>query len=131
LHPIPIGKRPFETVHVDHVGLFVTTTDGFKYILVMVDNFTKYMSLYAVEDTSAEQLIVQVKRFVDTFGLPGRLITDRGSCYTSGVFEEYCRQQGIRLVRTSSRHPQANEQVERTHSVVIATLRTAGVDSDG
>jgi len=131
LHPIPIGKRPFETVHVDHVGPFVTTTEGFKYILVMVDNFTNYVSLYAVEDTSAEQLIVQVKRFVDTFGLPGRLITDRGSCYTSGVFEEYCRQQGIRLVWTSSRHPQANGQVERIHSVVMATLRTAGVDSDG
>lgn len=79
LHPIPVGKRPFETVHVDHVGPFVTTTDGFKYILVMVDNVTKYVSLYSVEDTSAEKLITRVQRFVETFGLPGRFITDRGS----------------------------------------------------
>jgi len=43
LHPIPIGKRPFETVHVDPVGPFVTTTDVLKYILVLVDNFTKYV----------------------------------------------------------------------------------------
>lgn len=27
LHPIPIGKRPFDTVHMDHVGPFVTTPD--------------------------------------------------------------------------------------------------------
>lgn len=35
------------------------------------------------------------------------------------------------MVWTSSRHPQANGQVERTHSVVMATLRTAGIDSNG
>jgi len=28
LHPIPIGKRPFGTVHVDHVGPFITAPGG-------------------------------------------------------------------------------------------------------
>jgi len=37
-HPIPIGKRPFDTVHIDHVGLFATTPDGFNYVLTIVDN---------------------------------------------------------------------------------------------
>jgi len=72
LHPIPIDDRLFETVHLDHVGPFLTSADGFKYILVVVDNFTKYVSLCAVEDSSAEKLIIQVQRFINTFGLPGR-----------------------------------------------------------
>ena len=29
LHPIPIGKRPFDTVHIDHVGLFMTTPHAY------------------------------------------------------------------------------------------------------
>lgn len=33
-------------------------------------------------------------------------------------------EQGIQLVLTSSRHPQANGQVERAHSVVMAALMT-------
>jgi len=116
---------------MDHVGPFVTTPDGFKYVLAIVDNFTKFVSLYAVKDTSAEQLIGRVQLFVDTYGLPRRLVTDRGSCYTSGAFELFCLQRGIVLIWTSSRHPQANGQVERSHSVVMAALRTAGVEPDG
>ncbi|CAI6343042.1 unnamed protein product [Macrosiphum euphorbiae] len=131
LHPIPIGKRPFDTVHIDHVGPFVTTPDGFKYVLTIVDNFTKFISLYAVKDTSADQLIERVQLFVDTYGLPRRFVTDRGSCYTSGAFELFCLQRGIVLIWNSSRHPQANGQVERSHSVVMAALRTAGVVPDG
>jgi transposase InsO family protein len=126
LHPIPLGKRPFDTVHVDHVGPFITAPGGLRYILVMVDNFTKFVVLQAVSSTKAEPLIECLKRFVDMYGLPGHLITDRGTCYTSGAFEQFCTDQGIKLIRTSSRHPQANGQVERTHSVVMASLMTVG-----
>lgn len=130
LHPIPLGRRPFETVHMDHVGPFVTSRDGNKYILVLVDNFTKFVVLYAVRSTSAEALLASVKKFVQAYGLPRRFITDRGTCYTSGAFENYCVEQGIRLVLTSSRHPQANGQVERAHSVVMGILRTRQEDPD-
>ncbi|CAI6371848.1 unnamed protein product [Macrosiphum euphorbiae] len=126
LHPIPIGTRPFGTVHVDHVGPFITAPGGLRYILVIVDNLTKYVTLYAVSNTGSEPLIKCMQLFVKQYGLPGRLITDRGTCYTSGAFEDFCAAQGIKLVWTSSRHPQANGQVERTHSVVMATIMTMG-----
>lgn len=32
LHPIPIGKRPFDIVHLDHVGPFSTTSSGRMYM---------------------------------------------------------------------------------------------------
>lgn len=127
LHPIPIGKRPFETVHVDHVGPFITTKAGKRYILVMVDNLTKYVPLFAVKSTTADELIECMKSFVGGFGLPGRLVTDCGSCYTSGAFERFCVEQGIQLVLTSSRHPQVNGQVKRTHCVVMSTLMTLNI----
>jgi len=84
LHPIPLGKRPFATMHV---GPFVTALGGFRYILVLVDNLTKYVSLYAVPDTKTRLLINCVAQFIKEYGLPGRLIIDRGTCYTSGTFE--------------------------------------------
>ena len=36
LHPIPPGKRPFEIVHVDHLGPFITSTKKNKYILAAI-----------------------------------------------------------------------------------------------
>lgn len=116
-----------ETIRDDHVGPFITTKAGKRHILVMVDNLTKYVSLFAVKSTTADELIDCMKSFVGGFGLPGRLVTDRGSCYTSRAFERFCVEQGIQLVLMSSRHPQANGQVKRTHSVVMSTLITLNI----
>jgi len=83
LHPLPIGGRPFETVHADHVVPFVTTERGNKYVLVFVDSFTKFVLFYAATGTGAEETIFCVQRFVGTYGLPKRLVTDRGTCFTA------------------------------------------------
>ncbi|CAI6345947.1 unnamed protein product [Macrosiphum euphorbiae] len=90
LHPIPPGRRPFEVVHADHVGPFVTSTEGNRYILVLVDNLTKYVCLFPVTDTSTEGVLYVMDEFINRFGLPRKLITDRGSCFTSHRFENYC-----------------------------------------
>jgi hypothetical protein len=48
LNPIEPGKRPFETVNLDHVCPFVKSTKGNRYILVLIDNLTKFVKLYPV-----------------------------------------------------------------------------------
>jgi len=103
LHPIAVGKRPFDTVHLDHVGPLVITSNGSKYVLTFVDNFTKYVNFYPVAITSADETLQCVKKFVNAYGLPQRLISDRGTCFTARVFENDC--QGIKHILTSTRHP--------------------------
>lgn len=53
LHPIPPGRRPFEIVHADHLGPFITTPRQNKYILGIIDNLTKYVSIVPVKNVSA------------------------------------------------------------------------------
>lgn len=91
---------------------------------MLVDNFTKFVKLYPVGATGADALLRCTGQFVNAYGLPRRFITDRGTCYTSKVFEKFCLEQGIQLVLTSSRNPRANGQVERVHSVVMAAIIT-------
>jgi len=93
--PIPVGRSPFDTVHMDHIGPFVTTPTGNKYILVMVDNFTKFTCLFAAKDTSTDRVIFSLTTFIQMFGLPNRLVTDRGTCFTARKFEEFCEEKGI------------------------------------
>lgn len=43
LHPIPPEKRPFEIVHIDHLGPFETSKTKNCYLFVIADNLTKYL----------------------------------------------------------------------------------------
>jgi len=122
LHPIPPGRRPFAIVHADHVGPFFTSTKGNRYILVLVDNLTDYVCLFPVTDTSTEGVLYALDDFVNRFGLPRKLITDRGTCFISHRFENFCMSRGVTHILNSTRRPQANGQVEQINSTILAML---------
>ncbi|GBN93174.1 hypothetical protein AVEN_126605-1 [Araneus ventricosus] len=108
LHPIPAGRRPFAVVHLDHLGPFVTNSKRNKELLVIIDNMTRFVRLYPVRDTSSKNVLKSVKIFVEEFGLPNRITSDRGSCFTSHEFERFCGENGISHNLNSTSHPQGN-----------------------
>lgn len=123
LHPIPPGKRPFEVIHLDHIGPFVRSTAGNNYILVLVDNLTKYVKLYAVRSCNTESVLKCLTTFVQVYGIPKKIISDRGTAFTSQQFEKYCGMKGIRHTLILVRHPQANGQVERVNATLVPVLQ--------
>ncbi|KAF0716778.1 CCHC-type domain-containing protein, partial [Aphis craccivora] len=122
LHPIPTGRRPFEVVHIDHLGPFETSATGNKYLLVLVDNLTKYTHLYPYRTTDTTGVLNRLTKFCDTRGIPGRIISDRGTCFTGKAFGDFCLSRGIRHTLNSTRHPQANGQVERANRTIVPLL---------
>ncbi|KAK8772700.1 hypothetical protein V5799_024055 [Amblyomma americanum] len=124
LNPIPPGRRPFESIHADHLGPLVRSKKGNKYILVVIDNLTKYVRLFPSRDTSAKSVIKSCEDFTFRHSLPERIITDRGTCFTSKAFEEFCKARGIQHVLNSTRHPRANGQVERVNRTLVPTIMT-------
>ncbi|UYV75780.1 hypothetical protein LAZ67_13001327, partial [Cordylochernes scorpioides] len=125
LHPIKSGKRPFSIVHMDHVGPFVRSTKGNQELLVIVDNLTRFVRLSPVRNTSTQNVLKVMKSFVNDFGLPDKIISDRGSCFTSRQFEEFCRGKGIHHTLNSTKHPQGNGMVERVNRTVLSTIATS------
>ncbi|UYV74922.1 hypothetical protein LAZ67_12001810 [Cordylochernes scorpioides] len=116
------GKRPFSIVHMDHVGPFVRSTRGNQELLVIVDNLTRFVRLSPVRNTSTQNVLKVMKNFVNDFGLPDKIISDRGSCFTSRQFEEFCRGNGIHHTLNSTKHPQGNGMVERVNRTVLSTI---------
>lgn len=129
LHAIHPGRRPFEIINIDHVGPFVRSTSGKTHILVVIDNLTKYVKLYAVHGTGADPAIKALKDFVLNYGVPRRIISDRGTAFTANAFENFCQQRGIVHSLISVRHPQSNGQVERVNATLVTTLQ-ANMTSD-
>lgn len=112
LHPIPKVEAPFEVVHVDHLGPFSKSKKGHQYVIALQDGFSKYCFLEAVADTSTTGVIKALKAMVYLFGVPRRLICDRGTAFTSRAMKVFCKENGIQLVIHSLNLPRANGQVE-------------------
>jgi len=115
LHPIPPGKRPFQVIHVDHLVPFETSTSNNKYLLVIADNLMKYVQLYPCATTDAAGVICILKKFCDDRGIPDRIISDRGTCFISRAFYQFCLDREIAHTLNSTRHP----QVKRANRTTI------------
>ena len=83
--PLPVSKRPWESISMDFLGGFPTTQWGHDYIFVVVDQFNKMAILIACTKTvTAPQVAKLFFQHVWTyFGLPSSIILDRDGCFLS------------------------------------------------
>ncbi|RVE45095.1 hypothetical protein evm_010283 [Chilo suppressalis] len=110
LYPLPKHAQPFHTLHLDHLGPFVETKNKNKYLLVMVDAFTKFVFILPIRSTKTSCTIKELEIVSKTFGNPKRLITDAGTAFTSKEFSQYCTDRNIRLHAVAT---EANRHRER------------------
>lgn len=124
LHPIPKADIPFQTLHADHLGPFVRSRRGNTYILAIIDSFTKFITIRAVRDTKTSTAIRIFKEHFSIFGTPSRLITDRGSCFTSAKFKSFIGNINIKHILNAVATPRANGQIERYNRTILNALST-------
>lgn len=107
-HLFPIEKIciPFHTMHIDHLGPFVRSKNGNTHILTIVDGFTKYVFVRAVKNMKTKTKVLQ-NIFFD-FGLPARIVSDRGTSFTSSAFKAFCDEHGIKHILNAVACPRAN-----------------------
>jgi transposase InsO family protein len=124
LHNIEKVPVPFHTVHIDHLGPFPKSTRGNTHVIGYIDAFTKYIVLKACKNTSTSGAVKLIEAESTHFGLPSRIISDRGTGFTSKQFEKYCDDNNIKHVLNATKTPRANGQIERYFGTVCAALRT-------
>ncbi|CAH2101266.1 unnamed protein product [Euphydryas editha] len=59
------------------------------------------------------------------FGIPSRLITDKGTSFTSKTFRDFINLHGIKHITNAVATPRANGQVERFNRTILDALFTA------
>jgi len=64
----------------------------------------------------------RLDKFCGARGIPDRIISDRGTCFTVKAFKIFCDTRGIKHTLNSIRHPQANGQVERANRTIVPLL---------
>jgi len=115
---------PMERVHLDILGPLEETVRGNRYILVMVDQFTKWVELEALPEQTAELTAkATVNRFFSSLGCPSHIHTDQGRNFDSNLFKSLCDLLRIAKSRTTAYRPSSNGQVERYNRTILQMLR--------
>ena len=127
LQTIPLSW-PFAVWGLDIVGHFPRAVGGYRYLLVAIDKFTKWVEVEPVRTITAQAAIKFIRGIVCRFGVPNRIITDNGTQFTSGAFKAYCSELGTKICFASVAHPRANGQVEGGNAEVLRGLNMKTFD---
>ena len=101
-----------ERVHLDILGLFPKSHSGNVYILMLVDQFTKWLECYPLPDQNAETIPkAMVEGFIARFGCPLQIHTDQVRNFIGNLFTQVCQLLQIVKTRTTPYHPASNAQV--------------------
>ena len=125
LVPLSPPDACWQTLGVDLIVDLPQTRDGYDTICVFVCHLSKMVRLVPT-DTSLDAIAFAKMFFREIFphyGMPQKIVSDRGSQWNSTFFQEICRLAGVQLSLSTSHHPQTNGLVERTNEVVETALR--------
>ena len=116
---------PNDLVTVDYYGPLPMARGGNQYIFVMLDAFSKYVSLYTMKSATARMTLKKIfNNFIPKFGKPKRILSDHGTQFTAALCKNQLESEGITVLYSSIRHPQSNptERVMRELGRLFRTL---------
>ena len=126
LRPLPVSQI-FNRLHIDILGPLPKSKEGFRYILMIVDSFSKWTEALPLHTMEAREIAWQLyDEIICRYGCPDSILTDRGQNFMSLLLKELCKILQITKLSTSSYHAACNAQVERMNSVVLQKLRIYG-----
>ncbi|KAI0515512.1 hypothetical protein KFK09_008177 [Dendrobium nobile] len=121
------AEKPLQLLHGDICGpITPATPSGFRYFLLLVDDFSRYMWVYLLKSKSeAHSVFSKFKIMVENESEMKikALRTDRGGEFQSFEFKKLCKENGIKRFLTAPYTPQQNGVVERRNQTVMSMAR--------
>ena len=115
---------PGYAVGID-VGTLPWSEDGYRYFLLMVDLFTRYIEIQPMKDQCARTLVEAFERgwIYRGHGVPQTILSDQGRNVDGETFREFCKILGVEKKRTSPYRPQADGMSERNIGMAKQVIR--------
>ncbi|KAJ0620998.1 putative RNA-directed DNA polymerase [Helianthus annuus] len=130
--PFPLSehksKHVGDLIHLDVWGPYrVTSRDGFKYFLTVVDDYSRVVWCYLLKskievfeniESFYELILTQFKKRVKVFR------SDNGTEFVNHKMDMFCKSKGILHQTTCAYTPQQNGVVERKHRHLLNLARS-------
>jgi hypothetical protein len=117
--------KPLTRVHADILGPLPTTQKNNKYILGIVDSFSKWLIAVPMVDQTAISVVEAfVESLLTKFGMIQYVITDNGRQFTSLIFDELSKIYNFKHIKSTAYRPETNGQIERENATIANMLST-------
>lgn len=81
-----------------------------------------------VRSTKTKYVIRAMSDLINIFGVPDRVISDRGSAFTSHTMKTFCAEFGIKHILNAVATPRANGQCERFNRTILSSIAAMNGD---
>ncbi|WVZ80196.1 LOW QUALITY PROTEIN: hypothetical protein U9M48_027690 [Paspalum notatum var. saurae] len=127
--PLKVPEWKWEEITMDFIVGLPRTQKGYNSIWVVVDRLTKIAHFIPVNTTYSDARLAElyISRIVCLHGVPKKIISDRGSQFTSRFWEQLHDSLDTKLRFSTAYHPQTNGQTERTNQVFEDMLRACAI----
>ncbi len=128
-HRPPPGRlirstQPFERINMDFKGPLPTSSKN-KYILTIVDEYSRFPFAYPCSDISTSTVIKCLCNLFTMVGMPSYIHTDRGNAFMLSDLWSFLFNHGIASSRSTPYNPQGNGQVERYNGIIWKSILLA------
>jgi len=107
------ATEPFSGLAMDLLGPLPTSENGFRFILVICDRFTKLTRVFPLRETTALVIAsVFLDHWVGAYGFPDTVLTDNGPQFAAVFLQGVMGMIGVITNFTTPYQPQTNGQVE-------------------
>ena len=113
---------PMLRVSMDTVGPFPEAS-GYAHVLVIIDCFSRFVELYPVKSTTAEEAAITLLWHVGRYGCPEQIQSDRGPQFVNNVIQAFKANIGADTALSLAYSHQENGLVERANREVLRHLR--------
>ena len=128
-----VATAPLDLLHVDVTSIETTLelnqSPRVANVLVFQDHFTKHVLVYVTPNQTVKTIAKFLYGgYISIFGALARLLSDRGTSFTSSIIDELCKILGIQQLQTMPYHPQMNRLVGRLHQMIMHMIGKLGED---
>ena len=124
----------YDQVAIDTIGPLPESEDGSKYILTIIDTFSRWVELVPIKDTGSETAAKAILQYIGRYGAPSSFLTDNGTQFVNKTVKELLNLIEIEHCTIHPYSHQENGIVERANKEVMRHLRDiifdARVESD-
>ena len=119
-----LPSKPWSELSAD----FGHLPDG-KYILVVTDEYSRYVVVDIVESTSSRTVIPKLDKIFAEFGIPDSLKTDNGPPFNGHELKRYLENMGIKHRKITPLWPRANGETERFMRTIKKAIKAAHAEN--
>jgi transposase InsO family protein len=129
LQPLQIPQWKWDEIWMDFIVGLPRTQVGYDSIWVVLDRLTKAAHFIPVKTTYNSVVLAELymSRIVCLHGIPKKIVSDRGTQFTSHFLQQLHEALGTHLKLSSAYHLETDGQTERTNQILEDMLRACAL----